>query len=225
MSSHHVHHSPTWRGPDDGGPPVAHVLLLHGILAKPRQMDRFAGMLRRKGFATTQVGYRSHTGDIDGMVDDVARKLPARPPEATLHVVAFSLGGIVAKAWLARERPRGLGRLVTLGSPHGGQEMADLEERLGFGRLGAPVTTRARSAHDEAHPPHYEFATVAAAIVPGLIQHDGMISVRSTASRFQKEHAVVPGVHRWLVMSPAVAEMAASFLSTGTFGTDQAIGA
>ena len=70
----------------------------------------------------------------------------AAAPSGALHVVAHSMGGLLARAYLARHRPARLGRVVMLGTPNGGSEVADLLRgwplyRLVFGPAGQQLVT------------------------------------------------------------------------------------
>ncbi len=65
-----------------------------------------------------------------------------------LHVVTHSMGGLLARSYLTRHRPAALGRVVMLGPPNGGSEVADLLVRTAlyrrmFGPAGAQLTTGA----------------------------------------------------------------------------------
>lgn len=201
-----------WIAPE-GGSPRAAVLLLHGIAGGARFLGPLARRLRRAGFSTAAPAWDARAPDVEAMAAEVAGFFPTAPAGVTLHVVAHSMGGIAARAALDRLPPPRLGRLVTLGTPHGGTLAADLAERLGLTRLGRPASSsRRRAYHAGAGEPTYPIGTVGASLVPRLLPHDGTVSLRSTRAPGAAEHLDVVGTHLSMLVDPRVARRVVAFL-------------
>lgn len=106
------------------------VLLVPGYGGATRSLDALAGALRADGRTAVVVGKLGDgTGDLEdqvGPVDSAAREaITGGAP--SVDVVGYSAGGVVVRVWLA-----GVGadvpvrRVVTLGAPHAGTELAAL---------------------------------------------------------------------------------------------------
>ena len=99
------------------------------------------------------VPYPSFRLTLEGLVERVERSAGAfvREDDGALHLVTYSLGSLVGRAYINRFRPAGLGRVVMLAPPNQGSEIADFCERLGVFRrwfvpVGRQLTTRAHEA-------------------------------------------------------------------------------
>src|SRR5262245_41541800 len=117
------------------------VLLVHGLWMNRVVMLYLARQLRRRGFAVRTVGYYSAMHDLARNARRLAGAIAALD-SPRVHVVAHSLGGVVALA-APRDRPAArVRRIVLLGSPLAGSASA---RSLAARRWGAPLlgTTRA----------------------------------------------------------------------------------
>ncbi len=102
------------------------VLLLHGYAQRPALLFWLARALRRDGWTScVTVRHRPLWGDIEASaaalrtaIDDFCRATGA----STLDVVAHSMGGLVARAYVRASGDGRVARLITLGTPHQGTE-------------------------------------------------------------------------------------------------------
>jgi triacylglycerol lipase len=107
------------------------ILLVHGMIDNRGVFNVLRRRLRRRGFETTAtVNYSPLTNDVRGAARDLAGEveaLVARTGYEKIHVVAHSLGGLIARYYVQRlggdERVH---TLVTLGTPHAGSRHAHL---------------------------------------------------------------------------------------------------
>ena len=136
--------------PLDAGDPRPPVVLLHGYAQHPANFTWLARRLRRDGWrhlylvAHTPVG-----GDIErsahrlGEALDRLRRATGAP---RVDIVAHSMGGLVARACIrARGQASGVGRLITLGTPHQGTEIFPrfgLDPMVAQMRPGSPLLAR-----------------------------------------------------------------------------------
>jgi triacylglycerol esterase/lipase EstA (alpha/beta hydrolase family) len=121
--------------PDSSSLPV---LLLHGYGANSGYWAHLAPLLDAARISHATVDLEPVTGDIDGyvpLVEQAAQALCAAAGRAQVVVVAHSMGGLVARAWLRRHGSARAARVVSLGTPHHGTSLA----RLGLGANAAQM--------------------------------------------------------------------------------------
>lgn len=137
--------------PEIGGVRCPGVVLLHGIARGSSSLGRLERSLQAAGFATLNIDYASRRKPIAALADDIHPAIARfAEREAPLHFVTHSMGGLVARAYLAKHRPDRLGGVVMLGTPNGGSEVADLLSgsrlyRAFYGPAGLELTTANRS--------------------------------------------------------------------------------
>ena len=210
------------------------VVLLHGISRTARSFRRMELALQAAGFATLNLDYDSRRKPLDALAEDIR---PAVEPFASglngsIHFVCHSMGGLVARVYLARHRPARLGRVVMLGTPNGGSEIADrlknlVAYRALFGPAGQQLVTR-RDAATSAMLPAVDYATGVIAgnrsVYPitsmGLPRpHDGRVSVAKTRLDGMAGHIVIRTSHPWLVRNREAIAQTIAFLRNGQFST------
>jgi pimeloyl-ACP methyl ester carboxylesterase len=124
------------------------VVLLHGIARSPASMAPLAEALTEAGYQVRNQNYPSRSGDLEHLADIVWSDAAAfiEQPGGRTHFVTHSMGGLLVRIVIARHRPHNLGRVVMLGPPSQGSEIADLLAgnplyRWFFGPAGAELGT------------------------------------------------------------------------------------
>ena len=118
------------------------VLLVAGYGGAAGSLDVLAGRLRAAGRSVRvlpPVG--DNTGDLTAQARELQRAAAqaVSPAAPAVDVVGYSAGGIVARLWVTRlDGARLARRVVTIGSPHRGTELAGLAAGLG----GCPIACR-----------------------------------------------------------------------------------
>jgi pimeloyl-ACP methyl ester carboxylesterase len=213
--------------------PIGTVILLHGfgglaIMSKPQ-----ARMLRRAGFETRELGYDSWGRSLPEVCERLAPRVAriAATAQGPVHFVGHSMGGLVIRALLRRHRPDNLGRVVMLGTPNGGSELADfiagwsaLRPILG---MAAPALVTRRSADLDAllGPVDYPLGIIAGdwrwpiAPLSRLIPspNDGKVSIASTWLPEAADHIVLPIEHAFLLYHRDAHREVRHFLLHGRF--------
>lgn len=108
------------------------VLLLHGYVCNRGFMLPLRRYLRAHGISAYSHNLEPVYAGIDSYADGVAQRVEdirAATGADRLIILALSMGGLVARAYLRKHGTRHVAKLITLGTPHQGTEMA----RLGAG--------------------------------------------------------------------------------------------
>jgi pimeloyl-ACP methyl ester carboxylesterase len=189
--------------------------------------------IEASGFATLNIGYPSRRKALQMLADDIHPAI-ARFAESipdSLHFVGHSMGGLLARVYLARYRPPRLGRVVMLGTPNGGSEIADgLKDfwpyRAWFGPAGRQLGTVRDAATNAMLPPvdypvgiiagDRSIYPIASVFLPR--PHDGRVSVEMTKLDGMADHVVIHASHPWLPSHAVAIEQTIAFLRDGRFG-------
>jgi pimeloyl-ACP methyl ester carboxylesterase len=208
------------------------VVLLHGISRTARSFRRMRAAIEDAGLATLNQDYASRRKALEALAEDIHPAIDrfAENIEGSVHFVCHSMGGLLARVYLARHRPKHLGRVVMLGTPNGGSEIADRLKNLGayrafFGPAGQQLGTRRDAAIGGLLPPvDYPVGVIAgnrsvypitSAFLPK--PHDGRVSVENTRLEGMADHIVIGASHPWLVRNGEAIEQTIAFLKGGKF--------
>jgi len=116
--------------PDSRQPPV---LLLHGYGCNSGYWAHLLPLLDAARISHATVDLEPVAGDIDDyvpLVERAVRELCAAAATDRVAIVAHSMGGLVARAWMRAHGSAALARVITLGTPHHGTALA----RFGLGK-------------------------------------------------------------------------------------------
>ena len=108
------------------------VLLLHGYVCNRGFMLPLRRYLQAHGISAYSHNLEPVYASLDSYADGVAQRVEeirTATGADKLVILALSMGGLVARAYLRKHGTRHVAKLITLGTPHQGTEMA----RLGAG--------------------------------------------------------------------------------------------
>lgn len=117
-----------------GEPVGLPVLLLHGYGSNGGYWIQLSRLLARQRVShyALDMAPAADAGidDYVPLVNSAVAELRARTGASQVIIVAHSMGGLVARAWMRRHGGAQLARLITLGTPHHGTALAN----FGFGQ-------------------------------------------------------------------------------------------
>lgn len=208
------------------------VVLLHGIARSARSFRKMQGGLEAAGFATLSVDYQSRAKSLEALIGDIHPAIAAFADgvDGPIHFVGHSMGGLLARAYLAKHRPDRLGRVLLLGPPNNGSEIADRFGRHAiyrafFGPAGQQLTTAPDAATRALlPPPTYPLGIIAGnrSVYPIASRflpspNDGRVSVASTRLDGMADHIVISTAHPLLVRDARAIAQTVAFLKNGRF--------
>ena len=207
------------------------VVLLHGIARTARSLRRFERALQAAGFATLNLDYPSRSKMLEALAADIHPQISEfADTTSQLHFLAHSMGGLLTRVYVARHRPARLGRVVMLGTPNGGSEVADLLKDLAlyrafYGPAGQQLTTQQDESLTSLPPPDYPVGIIAGInsidpiasyfVLPR--PNDGRVSLHSAQLAGMADLTIVKASHTGLVRHPVAVAQAVAFLRDGRF--------
>jgi pimeloyl-ACP methyl ester carboxylesterase len=208
------------------------VILLHGIGATPRSMRPLEDSLREEGYLVLNTAYPSTKHRLDALAEIVieATRSYMITSDGPVHYVGHSMGGLVTRAIIKRERPSKLGKVVMLGTPNHGSEVADLLRNLAvFKRIYGPagqqlLTTTLADVQGQLPEADFELGIIAGTrTIDPLGSYvigkpsDGRVSVESTKLCGMSDHLTLPVTHTFMPRNRQVIREVTVFLKTGKF--------
>lgn len=207
-------------------------MLLHGISRTARSFRKMETALVSAGFVALNLDYASRRKPLAALAEDIRPAIErfAEEIDGAIHFVGHSMGGLLVRVYLAKYRPQRLGRVVMLGTPNGGSEIADglknfLPFRAWFGPAGQQLgTERDAATHGLLPAIDYPVGIVAGnrsidplASVFLPRPHDGRVSVANTKLDGMTDHVVVPTAHPFLPGNAIAIAQTMAFLRDGRF--------
>ena len=197
------------------------VVLLHGLWMPALSMRWLARRLTQAGFSPVFFAYSTVAGGPQAALPRLIEALRQGPA----HIVAHSLGGLVALQALRQAPELPVARVVCLGSPLCGSAAATGLARTPWSAIplgrSAGLLTSGCGAWDGAAA----IGMVAGSLPRGLGQYfgrlqgpnDGTVAVEETRMPGLTDHIVVRASHVGLLFSTQAARYTIAFLQQGRF--------
>lgn len=187
------------------------VVLLHGISRTFRSMNKMQHVIEAAGFATLNVDYASRRKPLEMLAEDIHPAITrfSETVEGSTHFVCHSMGGLLARVYLAAHPPERLGRVVMLGTPNGGSEVADhLKNFIGYRKFFGPAGQQLVTIRDETTEALFQSPNYPLGIIAGnrsidpisssfflVGPNDGRVTIANTKVEGMSDHIVVNASH------------------------------
>lgn len=208
------------------------VVLLHGLGRSPLAMKPLAWRLEAEGLRTLNLGYAGARRPVAETAAELSARLDAAlaDVEGPVHFVTHSMGGILARSYLA-ERPRPGVRLVQLAPPNQGARIAEALRtvRVARGVLGVALDELGVDGDRGLRcgvplPQGVEVGVIAGGrggprgYGPWLPEdNDMVVCVRETYLPGARDWILVPRVHTFMMNARDVQDNVLAFLRDGRF--------
>jgi len=209
------------------------ILLLHGMLRSSKCMSTVAAAAQQAGYETFQFNYPSTQIAIPEAAEYLNKSIESLEGIEELSIVGHSMGGLVTRAYFAKHHDPRIKRVVMLGTPNQGAELADLLYRnivirTASGPGGRQLVTDPEGLIPSLPAPKCEFAIIAGArgnhagwnpFLAG--DDDGTVTVESTRLVGAADFSVVRTTHTWMLGNSEVIDQVLRFLAEGRLVADR----
>ncbi len=208
------------------------VVLLHGLWRTPLSMLAVEWTLARSGYRVANIGYSSLTRTIEqnaliAVGEGLAQCRKTGRPR--ISFVTHSLGGILVRTYLRDSDVPELARVVMMGPPNQGSEMADYyTELIDIDYLRPPALAQLGTGQASVPlalgPVDFELGVIAGSahqrdFLPGLPDGpgDGTVSLRETVIAGMTDFIALPTSHTMMMWNRGVLDQTLHFLRYGRF--------
>lgn len=200
------------------------VVLVHGLWVRTWAMERLARQVGNAGFHVRKFNYKTTTQELDRQ-SRALFEFSIGKDGALPNFIAHSMGGLITLHMLAQHAETPCGRIVLMGSPVQGSQVARNVSRwpAGSNLLGQATNTLTEGAGE--WPEGREIGMIAGTRAFGLgvlaggrfAQGDGTVLAGESHHEQLHDHVEIPTTHTGMLVSAEAARQAIEFLRTGHF--------
>ncbi len=214
------------------------VVILHGIARSSASMEKIKDRLIKAGYRVLNLDYPSTDYGLETLVEKIHKEISSfnQSSNRRLHFVTYSMGGLVARALIKKHRPGNLGRVVMLGPPNQGSEMADfLKDNVIFQKFYGPASqelgTNQKSIRALFGDVDFKLGVIAgdrsidpfgSFLIPGT--DDGKVSVERTKLKGMTDHIIIHATHTFMMKNEEVISQMLHFLEASRFKREKPSG-
>ena len=208
------------------------VILIHGIARSSKSMKPMAKALEEAGYTVVNFEYPSTRVTMAESAEYLQQTISSLEGIEEINFVCWSMGGLLVRTYIdqhAEDRDDRIHRMVMMGSPNQGAEMANLLRgnfafKLIMGPAGQELVADENGTIAKLPVPDFEFAVIAGArgtkngwnpLIPG--DDDGTVSVESTKLPGARDFMTVTALHSFISHNDEAIESVKRFLQTGVF--------
>lgn len=209
------------------------VVYLHGIGRSSRSLATLRNSLPDQGYTHVLFEYPSTRIPLRQSAEYLQRVIESLTAVDRISFVTHSMGGLVVRRWLQDHRDPRAYRMVMMGTPNNGAQLADMLKssilfRTVYGPAGQELGTESNGAIHSLPIPDFEFGIVAGGrgdekgfnpLLPG--DNDGTVTVASARLAGARDFLLVRKIHSFLMTDATVMAAVRCFLEHGRFSLDR----
>lgn len=205
-------------------------ILLHGLGQAPFMLWTMASYLRENGYLVDNIHYKTRKNSLETHKKTLRECFNKHSNAGRIDLVGHSMGGIVIRETLRDVKPDNLGRVVMLGTPNKGSQIADLFEnnffyQKFFGVIGRELTTQFQEKSTANLSIEYDLGIIAGTCcwthpwfmssIPG--PHDGLVQTERTKLEGARDYIELYATHTFMAWNRSVQKQTIHFLQNGFF--------
>lgn len=210
------------------------VILVHGFNNNEADMFPLRDFLIRLGYTAVTANLPLSFAPLEECVavfsEQIQSILSRHDSYARIHLVGYSMGGLVVRSFLSKNAVVNLGRCVLIAVPNRGTKLADMAGKLlkPLVHLYKPLKSLKTGVIEFGEPlntPKPEIGVIAGAANKHLLgfflagANDGRVEVESAMLGGMADFIIRPYSHKEIHHQPETAQLVHSFLHTGKFST------
>jgi pimeloyl-ACP methyl ester carboxylesterase len=208
------------------------IILLHGIGKNSSSLKGLKTYLNEEDFSVLNINYPSTKYPIEELSNILHNKIHCEIKKYKMvSFVCFSMGGLVIRAYCHKYKIPNLGKVVMIGSPNKGSEVADFFKnniiyKKFFGPAGHQLSTNQQYLAPLLGNLNCEFGIIAGNLSLDFYYflfkgaaNDGKVSVKSTKLENMNDHIVIKVPHWYMPRSKTVWKLVLNFLKYSKFNT------
>lgn len=212
------------------------VIVLHGLGRSPMSMRRIEKQLNDEGYRVLNIDYPGVSGTIDSILPNLLERIENwLNPNAVVHYVGHSFGGILTRLIIDSKPEWKQGRCVMLGTPNQGSLMASYMTSHPLMKHFSPKLAQYISPDSEFIQQLPEL-TIPTGIIAGSQQFswlvpvswfyqaatngapgDGVVETTNTQCRNMSDFILMPLHHSFMMWDSQLITQVKNFLSEGKF--------
>ena len=208
------------------------VVLIHGFFRTPRNMSVLKDFFKSQGYRVVSPRLPTTFGSLEECTEEFESRFSEIQGDwSRIHFVGHSMGGLILRNFLSRNKVKNIGRCVLIGTPNKGTNLASMISWCRpVRKIVKPLDAFQPGGLDIPPPlnrPHPDIGAIAGdgdGLFPGTFipgENDGRMPVDSVSFEGMKERVVLGYHHNEIHRKNDVAELVYRFLREGTFGEKQ----
>ncbi|MBY5946774.1 alpha/beta fold hydrolase [Photobacterium rosenbergii] len=206
------------------------VVLAHGLARSSHAMWKMKDNLEQAGFAVCTIDYSTIGVALDDMLDDTRQQIKGCISRGgRTHFIGHSLGGLVIRDYLAQHPvdAQQLGKVIFMGTPNQGSEVADhMQDNflMGIGgEVSQSLISGEKSLGNQLPVPDYPVGIIAGTKSSFAtksyfeVANDGLVSVDSAKVASMDDFIALKVSHTAMRYSQSVSDQAIHYLKHGQF--------
>ena len=203
------------------------VIALHGILRSSKSWTELQRVLEPDDYTFINFDYPSTQQSISDFADQLQEVIATLDGIEHIHLIGHSMGGLVVRRWCQQYSDPRMRRLLMIGTPNSGAEMASMLKKnllfqLILGPSGQQLVADPEEFISTLPLPTMEYAVIAGAkgtpdgfnpLIPG--DDDGVVTVQSARLPGAVDYLAVRALHSFQPWNPEVMEATRRYLSSG----------
>ena len=209
-----------------------YVVIIHGMAQSKKSMAKLAKYLESCNYAPIVIDYPSTKHGIENIAKNfVINQIENLDKTKKVHIIGYSLGGIIARYVVDNYQIDSLGNIILIGSPNKGSEMAKfLENNLLVHKIFGPALKDLRpnsefwdKIKDNVHEKNVGVIAGDFSMNPlsSLLvfdgSSDGTVSVESAKIDGMKDFLILHHSHYFLMRNNEILSYIENFLQYGIF--------